>query len=87
MDKWYYVCKGKGIEDVNVPIAFLEIGGGFAHKIRVEGFQARKGDLTIMKADTYASHNHVEDDFYSKRWKHAEIRSAARTWTKGTLRT
>lgn len=37
MDEWYYGCKGKGIEAVNVAIAFLEIGGGFAHEKRVEG--------------------------------------------------
>ena len=63
---WTYVCRGAGIEDLNVPIEFLLMGGGFVPVIRhvvplVHGFRAAVGELARMKANAWAARESDQD--------------------------
>ncbi|KAI9801459.1 MAG: hypothetical protein M1833_002691 [Piccolia ochrophora] len=65
---WTYTCQGEGIEDVNVPLEFLRMGGGFAPHIKVikpvgdsGGFRAGLGELARMKANAYMARAQDKD--------------------------
>jgi hypothetical protein len=64
--EWTYSCQGKGIEDVGVPLEFLQMGGAFAPTIKVVeavggGFRAGVGELVRMKARAYVGRGEDND--------------------------
>lgn len=66
VDDWTYICQGEGIHDINVPLEFLQMDGGFVPSIKVvkpagEGFRASLGELARMKANAYAARDDVKD--------------------------